>query len=389
MSGAADDERFMAAAIRLSRRNTGLTSTNPSVACLIVRDGIVHGAAVTAPGGRPHAETQALAQAGEAARGGTAYVTLEPCSHHGKTPPCADALVAAGVARVVVAVSDPDPRVSGRGLAILKEAGIEVEAGLLEEEGRRALAGYLMRQTNGRPYVTLKLALSADGMLGRPGEEVAITGPVSRAQVHALRAETDAILVGIGTAMADDPELTTRLPGLEERSPVRIVLDPRLELPPATKLAKTAGDVAVIAVAAKGGISPAGSPFASRADGMAGAGGNDRSADADSDFPERRAALEAMGVEILQCDPRRLDALLYALGTRGISSLLVEGGARTAQAFLDAGLVDRILLFRSPDAIGEGGLESPITPSDMPSGFRLVRESAFGRDRCLDYERVS
>src|SRR5690606_13000429 len=161
--------RFMAAAIRLCRRHLGLTATNPSVACLIVKDGLVLGAAVTARGGRPHAETQALAEAGEAARGATVYVTLEPCSHHGKTPPCADALIAAGVARVVVSVTDPDERVAGRGLSMLRDAGMTVETGVLEAEGRAALAAYLTRQTKNRPYVTLKLAVSADGMLGRLG----------------------------------------------------------------------------------------------------------------------------------------------------------------------------------------------------------------------------
>lgn len=248
-----DDERFMAAAIRLCRRNLGRTATNPSVACLIVKDGVVVGSAVTAPGGRPHAETQALAVAGDAARGATVYVTLEPCSHHGKTPPCADALIAAGVSRVIVSVTDPDERVAGRGLGMLRDAGIAVETGVLEAQGRAALAAYLTRQTKKRPYVTLKLAVSADGMLGRLGAgQVTITGPVSRGQVHVLRAETDAILVGIGTALADDPELTCRLPGLETRSPVRIVLDPRLELSPGSKLARTVKDVPVIVVTAKG-----------------------------------------------------------------------------------------------------------------------------------------
>src|SRR5690606_8696089 len=214
MPAAGEDARFMAAALRLGRRNLGLTATNPSVACLIVRDGVVLASAVTAPGGRPHAETQALAEAGAAARGATAYVTLEPCSHHGKTPPCAEALVAAGIARVVVSVTDPDERVAGRGLSILESAGIVVRTGVLETEGRDALAAYLIRQTRKRPHVTLKLAVSADGMIGRAGAgQVAITGPVSRGQVHVLRAETDAILVGIGTALADDPELTCRLPG--------------------------------------------------------------------------------------------------------------------------------------------------------------------------------
>jgi diaminohydroxyphosphoribosylaminopyrimidine deaminase/5-amino-6-(5-phosphoribosylamino)uracil reductase len=360
---AQNDERFMAAAIRLCRRNLGLTSTNPSVACLIVKDGVVLSAAVTAPGGRPHAETQALAGAGHAARGATAYVTLEPCSHHGRTPPCADALIAAGVARVVVAVTDPDGRVAGRGLSTLRDAGIVVEAGLLESEGRAALAAYLTRQTKKRPYVTLKLAVSADGMLGRLGAgQVAITGPVSRGQVHVLRAETDAILIGIGTALADDPELTCRLPGLEARSPVRIVLDPRLELPPASKLAQTARTVPVVAVTAKDGKD-------------------------DPGLALRQQALEALGVEVLICDPRRLDALLPALATRGISSLLVEGGARAAQSFLDAGLVDRILLFNGAGTLGKDGVASPFVLGRMPDGFSLRHTARYGADTLQDYER--
>lgn len=363
MPGLAEDERFMAAAIRLCRRNLGLTSTNPSVACLIVRDGVIVGAAVTAPGGRPHAETQALVAAGAAARGATAYVTLEPCSHHGRTPPCSEALIAAGIGRVVVSVTDPDARVAGRGLAMLRDAGIAVAAGILEAEGRAALAAYLTRQTRKRPHVTLKLAVSADGMLGRlSAGQVTITGPVSRGQVHVLRAETDAILIGIGTALADDPELTCRLPGLEDRSPVRIVLDPRLELPPASRLARTARQVPVIAVAERDGRD-------------------------DPAFAARQTALEALRVEVLVCDPRKLDALLAALATRGISSLLVEGGARTARSFLDAGLVDRVLLFSSPVVIGKDGVASPFVSGRLPDGFSLRHTARYGADILQEYER--
>ena len=364
MSGVGeDDERYMAAAIRLCRRNLGLTSTNPSVACLIVKDGVVLGSAVTAPGGRPHAETQALAEAGEGARDATAYVTLEPCSHHGRTPPCADALIASGVARIVVSVTDPDERVAGRGLSMLRAAGIEVETGVLEAEGREALAAYLTRQTKKRPHVTLKLAVSSDGMLGRLGAgQVAITGPVSRGQVHVLRAETDAILVGIGTALADDPELTCRLPALAARSPVRIVLDPRLELPAASKLARTARDVPVLLVTS-------------------------RQSAHDPALVARQEALAALGVEVLICDPRRLDDLLAALATRGISSLLVEGGARAAQSFLDAGLVDRILLFNGAAAVGKDGVASPSVSGRMPDGFSLRHTARYGADILQEYER--
>ncbi|MBY5544356.1 bifunctional diaminohydroxyphosphoribosylaminopyrimidine deaminase/5-amino-6-(5-phosphoribosylamino)uracil reductase RibD [Rhizobium leguminosarum] len=433
MSITPHDERFMAAAIRLSRWHLGRTATNPSVGCVIVRDGVIVGRAVTALSGRPHAETQALAEAGALARGATAYVTLEPCSHHGKTPPCAEALIAYGVARVVISVTDPDPRVSGRGIIMLREAGIEVDAGALEAEGRHSLASYLTRQTKNRPYVTLKLAVSADGMIGRKGAgQVAITGPEARAQVQALRAETDAILVGIGTAITDDPLLTVRTPGLESQSPIRIVLDPSLALPLTSKLVETARQVPVIVVAseevwplssdAEGlppsalpGIFPTGgeigkrrdpnSPvsdgdgFALRQDVRQGANpdpisplvgeipGRAEGGASPADMDSRRAALEAAGVEVLYCNPYHPEVLLPALATRGISSLLVEGGAKTARLFLEAGLVDRIQLYQAPVVIGERGIESPLDATDIPSGFAHTSTLMFGEDRLDEYER--
>ncbi|KRB50354.1 bifunctional diaminohydroxyphosphoribosylaminopyrimidine deaminase/5-amino-6-(5-phosphoribosylamino)uracil reductase [Rhizobium sp. Root708] len=376
MSASEDDARFMEEAIRLGLLHLGQTSTNPSVGCVIVRDGQIVGRGTTAVGGRPHAETQALADAGELARGATAYVTLEPCSHHGKTPPCADALIAYGVGRVVISVTDPDPRVSGRGISMLRDAGIEVEAGILEDEGKRSLAAYLTRQTKNRPYVILKLAVSRDGKIGRLGEgQIAITGPAARAEVQKLRAETDAILVGIGTAIADDPELTVRIPGLEKRSPVRIVLDPLLELPLVSKLVRTARQVPVIVVAREeisGSETEEGAP----------------TADAEnSQVDARRLALEAAGVEVVYCHPYHLEQLLPALASRSISSLLVEGGARTAKLFLDAGYVDRILLYQGPGVIGQGGIESPVSETDMPSGFLHRGTSIFGEDRLDEYER--
>ncbi|PXA88043.1 bifunctional diaminohydroxyphosphoribosylaminopyrimidine deaminase/5-amino-6-(5-phosphoribosylamino)uracil reductase RibD [Caulobacter sp. D4A] len=432
----------MAEALRLSRLHTGQTGTNPSVGCVVVKDGEIVGSAVTAPGGRPHAETQALDIAGEKARGATAYVTLEPCSHYGRTPPCANALVEAGVARVVVSLTDPDPRVSGRGIAILRDAGIVVETGLMEDEGRRALAAYLTRQTKGRPHVTLKLAVSADGMLGRRGEEVSITGAEARAEVHRLRAEADAILVGIGTVLSDDPELTVRIAGLEGRSPVRIVLDRRLELPLGSRLVRSARNVPVIVVAAPGLGSQVASAAASQVENVAtppsalpgispsrgeiglrlahpslsvpepgavgetvevGRGasslpisplegempgraeGGDLAQRPAGELPAKVAALQAAGVEIM--DATELDVLLAILAVRGISSLLVEGGATVASAFLEANLVDRVLLFQGTGIVGEGGLESPLVPSDMPAGFKRVREEYFGPDRCFEYER--
>ncbi|CAD7033388.1 bifunctional diaminohydroxyphosphoribosylaminopyrimidine deaminase/5-amino-6-(5-phosphoribosylamino)uracil reductase RibD [Pseudorhizobium endolithicum] len=374
MSVTPEDRRYMAAAMRLSRWRTGLTATNPSVGAIVVRDGAIVGRAVTAPGGRPHGETQALSQAGEKARGATLYVTLEPCSHHGKTPPCADAIVAAGISRVVVSLTDPDPRVSGRGLAILRQAGIAVDEGVLEEESRRALQAYLMRQTKGRPHVTLKLAVSADGMIGRRGEEqITITGPAARAQVHVLRAEMDAILVGIGTALADDPELTCRAPGLETRSPLRVVLNRRLDLSPASKLARSARQVPVL-------LASIPSPREQEEGARRADGGDDAST-----LGRLRTELAAAGVEILET--RSLATLLSTLAARGISSLLVEGGAAVAKSFLEAGLVDRILLFEGAVTVGANGIASPVTGADIPAGFRLLREAAFGPDRLTEYER--
>lgn len=362
MTNRADDEKFMAQAIEVSRRHTGQTDTNPSVGCVLVKDGIVIAEAVTSVGGRPHAERNALAIAGDAAHGSTAYVTLEPCSHHGKTPPCANALVEAGVARVVVAVDDPDERVSGRGYRILCDAGITVETGLLRQEATRALAGYLTRKINNRPHVILKVAVSADGMIGKEGMgQVAITGPIARDAVHRLRAECDAILVGIGTALADDPELNVRIPGMENRSPVRIVLDRRLELPPTSKLVTTARSVPVMVVQVE----------AERGD--------------EGELAQRRDQLTAAGVEILSTPD--LASLLHALAERGMSELLVEGGSTVARAFLDAGLVDRILLFEGPGLIGKGGLESPLTRSNIPRDYVLVSETAYGADRSFDFER--
>lgn len=351
----------MAAAIRLSRQHLGLTAENPSVAAIVVKDGVIVGSGVTAFGGRPHAETQALIDAGKYARGATVYVTLEPCAHYGATPPCANALVAAGIARVVIAADDPDARVGGRGCAILQAAGIEVTSGILAEEAAAEMAGYLTRSVNGRPQVTLKLALSKDGYLGLPGQEIGITGEISRRQVHLMRAEAGAILVGIGTVMADDPELTCRLPGLERRSPRRIILDPKLQLPLDSKLATSARQVPVIAV-------------------------TDPSVDA-----VRAVALEALGVRLFRAgglpDGPALRAVLKMLAADKITDLMVEGGAATAQAFLDADFVDRLVLFEGPAELGSEGIKSPVTPATILSGFTLIREDRFGSDICREWIR--
>lgn len=361
------DRRFMAAAIRLSRMHKGRTSTNPSVGTLIVRDDgagpVIVGRGVTAVGGRPHAETQALAEAGARAHGATAYVTLEPCAHHGRTPPCADALVTAGITRVVGAATDPDPRVSGRGYAILRQAGIEVVERVLADEAADLMAGYLIRSVRKRPEVILKLALSADGMIGRLGDrQIAITGPSARAQVHLMRAEADAILVGIGTALADDPQLTVRLAGLESRSPARIVLDRQLRLPVSSRLVTTAHDVPVLVAAGP------------QAD------------------VERKMHLEAAGVKLLATETYdgrvALPELLEDLAAQGMSSVMVEGGADTARAFFEDDLVDRIALFRGAAVIGARGIAAPVDHDHIPAGFRLNREARFGDDHFAEWTRA-
>jgi diaminohydroxyphosphoribosylaminopyrimidine deaminase/5-amino-6-(5-phosphoribosylamino)uracil reductase len=322
----------MRAALALARRGLGNVWPNPAVGCVIVKDGRVVGRGWTQPGGRPHAETEALSRAGEAARGATAYVTLEPCSHWGKTPPCADALVAAGLRRVVVAVEDPDPRVAGSGFARLKAAGIAVESGLGAAEAAEINAGFFLRLRQGRPLVTLKLATSLDGRIATAtGESRWITGPAARERAHLLRATHDAILVGTGTAIADDPELTCRLPGLGDRSPVRIVLDRQLRLPPAARLFADARvhPTWVMTLAS-------------------------------ADFA-RQQALQDAGVEILAADPDdngRIDlaAALRLLGGHGLTRLLVEGGGGLAASLLRLGLVDRLVWLHAPVLLGGDGL---------------------------------
>lgn len=330
----------MAAALTLARRGLGQVAPNPAVGCILVAGDRVAGDRVaggqvvargwTQAGGRPHAETEALRRAGALARGATAYVTLEPCAHHGKTGPCAEALIAAGIARAVVATVDPDPRVSGRGLALLEAAGVAVTLGVLEAEAQ-ALNGGFFERLGGRPLVTLKLATSLDGRIAtQHGDSQWITGPAARARGHLLRAEHDAIMVGVGTAIADDPALTCRLPGMATRSPLRVVADGRLRLPLTHQMVRSAGAVPTLVVTAEG---------------------ND---------PARCAAFAAAGVEIVAvpADPRGSPAprqTLAALAARGITRLLVEGGGQLAASLLDARLVDRLVWFRGPLVIGGEG----------------------------------
>ena len=322
----------MRAALALARRGLGAVWPNPAVGCVIVDRGRVVGRGWTQPGGRPHGETEALRRAGEAARGATAYVSLEPCCHWGRTPPCTDALIAAGIRRVVVALNDPDPRVAGDGVEQLRAAGLEVETGLCEAEAAEINAGFFCRLRNGRPLVTLKLATSLDGRIatGR-GESQWITGPPARERAHALRAAHDAIMVGTGTVLADDPQLTCRLPGLAHRSPVRVVVDRHLRIPPSMRLISDAGVVPSWILTLP-------------------------SADA-----TRRQALLGAGATVIDMDPGpngngSLAAALAALSERGITRLLVEGGGRLAAAFARADLIDRLVWVHAPMLIGGGGI---------------------------------
>lgn len=345
-----DDARFMALALSLGRRGMGRVWPNPAVGCVIVAGGRVVGRAHTADGGRPHAETQALVQAGPLARGAVAYVTLEPCAHHGQTPPCAAALIAAGVARVVVATGDPDPRVAGRGIALLRAAGVQVDLGCLEAQARVDHAGFLSRITLGRPFITLKLALSLDGRIATAtGESQWITGPEARRAVHMLRARHDAVMVGAGTARADDPMLTVRDLGID-RQPVRVVISRRLDLPVAAALARSAGQVPLWIC---------------------------HGADADA---ERVAVWQALGARCFPCEIRDgtvdVGAALTALAGAGLTKVLCEGGGGLAATLLSAGLVDELVVFAAGVLIGAEG-----TPALAALGVeRLVDAPRFKLD---------
>jgi diaminohydroxyphosphoribosylaminopyrimidine deaminase/5-amino-6-(5-phosphoribosylamino)uracil reductase len=339
----------MSHALALARRALGRVAPNPAVGCVIVSSaGRVIGRGWTQPGGRPHAEAAALKEAGTSARGGTAYVSLEPCAHYGETPPCADALIAAGLSRVVAAMEDPDPRVKGKGFARMREAGLEVVSGVLSEQAAEVNAGFFLRILEGRPHVTLKIAQSLDGKTATAlGESKWITGPEARRFGHLLRAQSDAILIGSGTAIADDPELTCRLSGLEERSPLRIILDSRGRLGAESNIAKTAGRVRTIQFTANPGASS----------GLVRCG-----------IEVVAAPLDAVG---------RVDiaAMLAELGKRGVTRLLVEGGATVQASFLDAGLVDRIELFTAPLMLGARAHDSAaaISASTLEEAPRFSR----------------
>jgi diaminohydroxyphosphoribosylaminopyrimidine deaminase/5-amino-6-(5-phosphoribosylamino)uracil reductase len=358
-----DDLRFMTLALTLGRRGLGRTWPNPAVGAVIVKDGVIVGRGWTQPGGRPHAEVEALRRAGDAARGATLYVTLEPCSHHGKSPPCADAIIAAGVSRVVSALEDPNPEVAGNGHARLRAAGIVVDIGIGEADARRDHAGHIRRMRDGRPHVTLKLAISADGKVAGAGHRpVPITGETARQRVHLLRAQSDAILIGIGTALADDPMLTCRLSGMAAASPVRVVLDSALRLPLGSRLVQSAREVPVWAMAGCNAPGPA----------------------------EERLRAHGVDVSRVEAANARLDlvATLKNLAARGITRLLVEGGPAVAAAFLAADLVDEAMLLVSPNRIGADGIDA-FTPSAEIALLRLQQGDAeqIGADRLEIYQR--
>jgi diaminohydroxyphosphoribosylaminopyrimidine deaminase/5-amino-6-(5-phosphoribosylamino)uracil reductase len=365
-----EDFRYMQLALALGRRGQGRTWPNPAVGAVIVKDGVIVGRGWTQAGGRPHAEPEALRRAGAAARGATLYVTLEPCSHFGKSPPCADAVIAAGVKRVVSAIEDPNPEVGGQGHARLRAAGIEVDVGLCKDEAARDHAGHFLRVGAKRPFVILKLALSADDRIAAAGHQpVAITGEVAKARVHLLRAQSDAILVGIGTVLADDPMLTVRLPGLEAQSPVRVVLDRALRLPGESHLVHSARQTPLWVMTSDLAEAPAAMKL-----GAAGA--------------------HVIRVPVTDGPPPGLDLklVLSALAERGITRLMVEGGARVASSLLNAGLVDEVWLLRGPDAIGMDGIPAldtqPLSVITRSPRWRAHATEALGKDTLTIYERT-
>ncbi len=362
-----DDHRFMALALALSRRGVGNTWPNPAVGAVIVKDGVTVGRGWTQPGGRPHAEIEALRRAKKAANGATMYVTLEPCSHHGKTPPCADAIVKAGIARVVSALEDPNPEVAGAGHKKLSDAGIRVDVGIGADEARQIHAGHITRMREQRPHVTLKLAVSADGKAGAAGRKpVAITGESARERVGLMRAKNDAILVGIGTVLADDPHLTCRLPGMLDRSPVRVILDARLRAPLASYVIATMRESPTWLFAGKSA-----SPVAEEI------------------LQERGARVFRVSGQDAQLD---LAEALNILSEQGITRLMVEGGPRVAASFVAASLVDEAVLFRSPKIIGDDGIDAleamPLEALIGSDGLRLLASEQLGADTVEHFGRA-
>jgi len=363
------DKEMMRIALGLAERGLGDVAPNPAVGCVLVQGegntGRIVGRGWTQAGGRPHAETEAIGRAGEAARGATAYVTLEPCAHQGKTPPCAQALIDAGVTRVVSALRDPDPRVSGAGLEMLEKAGIQVEEGVLEEDAARLNEGFLRCVTDGRPMISVKLASSLDGRTAtHSGHSQWITGERARNRAHLMRARADAILIGSATAIVDDPELTCRLTGLAGRSPIRIVADGRLRLPLTSKLVRTARDVPLWIFTLPGGDAA------------------------------RRKAFVDCGVTLIDVPvgaegTMDMAKAMTILGERGITRLMVEGGSRLVSSLMRAGLVDRLDWFQAPKLIGGDGYPAlaglGVDTVDAAPGFELLEVLSLGEDTLQSY----
>lgn len=357
----------MTVALTLGRRGLGNTWPNPAVGAVVVKDGKILGRGWTQPGGRPHAETVALKNAGKAAKGATLYVTLEPCSHEGKTPPCADAVIRAGIVRVVSAMQDPNPEVAGQGHERLRARGVTVEVGIGAEQAAETHIGHITRMRQGRPYVTLKLALSSDGKVAAAGyRPVEITGEAAHEQVFLLRAKSDAILVGLGTVMADNPSLTCRLPGMRERSPVRIVLDTQLRVPLAMNVVATARETPTWIF-----------------------GGQKAS-------PMAEKILKEKGVEVFRVATKQgrldLQQVLKTLAERGITRLLVEGGPTVAASFVASDFVDAALVFRSPIKIGADGIDplqgQPLQALTNSPRLRGLGSETVGVDILEKFERV-
>lgn len=366
-SSEAGDIRCMRMALDLAERGLGATWPNPAVGCVIVQNGHVIARGWTQPGGRPHAETEALARTGGSAAGATAYVSLEPCAHQGVSGPCTEALIKAGIARVVVAIQDPDPRVNGGGLERLRQAGVEVTLGVGEEEAQAVLAGYLMRVVQGRPLVALKLAATLDGKIAtHNGQSKWITGEPARARAHLLRSRYDATAIGVTTAGADDPELNCRLPGLEDRPRVRIVFDSHLRLPLTNKLVRGAVGRATWMVATEG-------------------------ADA-----TRLKAYRDCGVDVIMVAPGPdhrpdLAKAMTEFAKRGLTQILVEGGSHLAAALVREELVDRIYWFRAPRLIGGDGISAlaglGMNQIDQSDRWGLLAREPVGDDLLETFAR--
>jgi diaminohydroxyphosphoribosylaminopyrimidine deaminase / 5-amino-6-(5-phosphoribosylamino)uracil reductase len=360
MPGDDRDAGYMRAALGLARRGLGRTWPNPTVGCILVQGDTVVGRGRTGAGGRPHAEAAALAEAGPRARGATAYVTLEPCAHTGETPPCAEALAAAGVARVIVAIEDPDPRVDGRGVEALRTAGVAVEVGCLAAEAMAVNRGFLTRVTSGRPMLTLKLAASLDGRIATgTGESRWITGPRARAEVHMMRAQSDAVLVGAGTVRSDDPRLDVRDLGLDDVRPVRVVVSGALSLPRDGHLGRTAAEVPTWIA-------------------------HDPEAE-----PARRAAWQELGAELIeipwQADGQLdLTALMQRLGDRGLTRVLCEGGGRLASALIEDDLVDEVVCYTAGLVLGAEAIPAvgalDVAALQLAPRFRLLDATPIGPD---------